>query len=117
VALRALVLVLFLASALGLTGAPAMARMAPAQTAASAGAMADDCPEMMADHRQPKKSPCDGTLHCMLAMGCLSLNLVPEADDAAVTGLSAPAPEYWPAVATLHGTSSPPDTDPPTRLG
>jgi hypothetical protein len=117
VAFRALVLFVFLASALGLTGAPAMARMTPAETSASAGTMAADCPEMMGDHQKQKKSPCDGTLHCMLAMGCLSLNLVPEAGSAAAVDLPASSPEYWPAVATLRGTSSPPDTDPPNALG
>lgn len=116
VARRALSLVLLVALVLGLTGqAPAMAQ--PPQAGASAQAMAADCPEMMGDHQKQKKSPCDGTLHCMLAMGCLSLNLTPEAGAATIGESPASPPQYWPAVATLRGTSSPPDTDPPNALG
>jgi len=94
-----------------------MARMAPAGSGTSAEAMADGCAEMMAGHQQPKKSPCDGTLGCMLAMGCLTANLVPEVGGASAGALCAASPEYWPAIATLHGTTSPPEIDPPTAIG
>jgi len=118
VARRALSLVLLVALVLGLTGqAPAMGQTPQAGSAASAQPTDEDCAAMMAGHEQPRKSPCDGTLHCMLAMGCLSLNLVPEAGATIASDSPASPPQYWPAVATLHGTSSPPDTDPPNALG
>ena len=109
---------LLVALVLGLTGqAPAMAQLPQAGAGATAQAMSADCPEMMGDHQKQKKSPCDGTLHCMLAMGCLSLNLAPEPGATIASHSPASPPQYWPAVATLHGTSSPPDTDPPNALG
>lgn len=79
-------------------------------------AMTEDCIKMMAEHEDKKSSPCDGSFKCMLAMGCLSVNMIPEAGDASVGEPSMTTPEYWSAVVALQGTSYPPETDPPTTF-
>ena len=108
---------LIFAALLGLAAPVTAMPTAAVSSAEAASTMPDDCMEMMADREDPKKSPCDGSFKCMLAMGCLSLNLVAEVSGVTAGETSVTAPEYWPAVTALHGTNSPPDTDPPTTFG
>jgi hypothetical protein len=118
VARRALSLVLLVALVLGLTGqAPVMAQAPQAASGASAQVMDADCAAMMAGHEQPAKEPCDGTLHCMLAMGCLSATPVGEPDSSATPPRPETPQEYWPAVSVLTGTNFGPEPDPPTLFG
>ena len=109
---------LLVAALMGLAGeATAIAAAQPIVREAPAAAMSDDCMKMMAGHEDENAPPCDGSFKCMLAMGCLSVNVLPEAGAQAVGETSLSAPGYWPAVSALQGTSDPPETDPPTRLG
>ena len=82
-----------------------------------ASSMPEDCMKMMAKHEDSQSSPCDGSFKCMFAMGCLSVNLIPEVTGASTGEPSVTAPEYWSVVTILHGTSYAPDPDPPTAFG
>ena len=79
--------------------------------------MSADCMEMMAGHEQPKPKPCDGTLGCMIAMGCLTFTALPEPN--LNTGDAVPAlPTYYPLPGMLLKRSvAGPEPDPPTTFG
>lgn len=79
--------------------------------------MSGDCMEMMADREDSKPLTCDGSFKCMLAMGCLSLNMIAEASCVTDKGLVPARMEFWPSVAILRGTTFAPELDPPTPFG
>jgi hypothetical protein len=116
--IRALQALLLFAALLGLAGqAMAMAAVQPvASSSPTASPMTDDCMEMTADREDSKPQPCDGTFKCMLAMGCLSLNLIAEFGAPRNGGQVRSTEEYWPVVAILRGASFAPEPDPPTTF-
>jgi len=119
--MRALRTLLLIAALLGLAGqSVALAAAPPPPAPVSAPAMSAECAEMMTMHEDgssKKKAPCDGTFKCMVAMGCLSVSVLPDAGGPSDAAPLSGAPDYWPAVAILHGASFAPDPDPPTLLG
>lgn len=115
VAYRTLGLCLLFAAVLGLAGeSAAIAASQPLVHETVVSSLTDDCLEMMAPDKAPPSKPCDGSFKCMLAMGCLSANMILHSAVSSPERLRGPAQAYWPAVAVLRGESLIPETHPPT---
>lgn len=121
--LKFFLLITALAGQIGQTAASATAAAELAiSSSAAAAAMSEDCAEMMAqsDESKPNGSgfvPCSGTLKCMVAMGCVSLTLIPSGSSADGQPQFAAASAYWPKTPIFNGANLAPELHPPATLG